>query len=58
MRGGFAEAMRDVATSYVIPICWVTARNGKPLILAYTEPPSSNARCDERHTSSFLLSIN
>jgi hypothetical protein len=33
MRSGLAEAMRDVAASYVIPICWITARNGKPLIL-------------------------
>jgi hypothetical protein len=27
---GLAEAMRDVAASYVIPICWIIARNGQP----------------------------
>jgi hypothetical protein len=25
--------MRDVAASYVIPICWITVREGKPFIL-------------------------
>jgi hypothetical protein len=33
LRGGLAKAMRDVAASYVIPICWITARDRKPLIL-------------------------
>lgn len=33
MRGGLADAMRGVAASYVIPICWITARDRKPLIL-------------------------
>ena len=33
MRGGLAKAMRDVAASYVMPICWITARDRKPLIL-------------------------
>ena len=31
MRGGLAKAMRDVAASYVMPICWITARDRKPL---------------------------
>lgn len=33
MRGGLAKAMRDLAASYVMPICWITARDRKPLIL-------------------------
>ena len=33
MRGGLAKAMRDVAASYVMPICWITAHHRKPLIL-------------------------
>lgn len=33
MRGGLADAMRDIAARYVIPICWITARDGEPLIL-------------------------
>jgi hypothetical protein len=33
MRGGLAKAMRDLAASYVMPICWITARDRKPWIL-------------------------
>jgi hypothetical protein len=33
MRNGLAKAMRDVAASYVMPTCWITARDRKPLIL-------------------------
>jgi hypothetical protein len=33
MRSGLAKAMRDVAASYVMPICWITARDHKPFIL-------------------------
>jgi hypothetical protein len=33
LRGGLAKAMRDVAASYVIPICWITARERRPFIL-------------------------
>lgn len=33
MRGGLAKVMRDIAASYVIPICWITAEDRKPLIL-------------------------
>ena len=33
MRGGLAKAMRDVAANNVMPICWITARDRKPLIL-------------------------
>lgn len=33
MRGGLAAALRDIAASYVIPLCWIIARNGKPVIL-------------------------
>src|SRR5258708_10679969 len=33
MRGGLAKAMRDVAASYVMPICWITARDREPFIL-------------------------
>lgn len=33
MRGGLAEAMRNIAANYVMPICWITARDRKPLIL-------------------------
>lgn len=33
MRGGLANSMRDIAAKYVIPICWIIARDGKPFIL-------------------------
>ncbi|EFI52994.1 hypothetical protein AfiDRAFT_0981 [Afipia sp. 1NLS2] len=33
MRGGLAEAMRNIAANYVMPICWITAHDRKPLIL-------------------------
>jgi hypothetical protein len=33
MRGGLAKAMRDLAASYVMPICWITARDRKPFNL-------------------------
>jgi hypothetical protein len=33
MRGGLAEAMRDLAARYVMPICWITASERKPCIL-------------------------
>lgn len=33
MRGGLAKAMRDIAASYVMPLCWITARDRKPFIL-------------------------
>jgi hypothetical protein len=33
MRGGLAKVMRDLAASYVMPICWITARDRKPWIL-------------------------
>ena len=32
-RGGLAEAIQDVAASYVIPVCWITARDRRPWIL-------------------------
>jgi hypothetical protein len=33
MRGGLAKAMMETAASYVMPISWITGRDGKPSIL-------------------------
>jgi hypothetical protein len=33
MRGGLAAVMRDIAAGYVIPLFWIIARGGKPVIL-------------------------
>jgi len=33
MRSGLAKEMRDLAARYVMPICWITARDRKPWIL-------------------------
>lgn len=33
MCGGLAAAMRDIAARYVMPICWLCALEGKPVIL-------------------------
>lgn len=33
LRSGLADVMRNIAGSYVIPICWIAARNGKPCAL-------------------------
>ena len=33
LRGGLAEQFQKISASYVLPICWLCADNGKPLIL-------------------------
>lgn len=33
LRDGLADVMRGIAASYVIPICWIAARDGRPCIL-------------------------
>lgn len=33
MRGGLASALMETASKYVIPICWITARDRKPWII-------------------------
>jgi hypothetical protein len=33
LRGGLAEALQMAAAQYVLPICWIAAESGRPLIL-------------------------
>jgi hypothetical protein len=33
LRGGLAAALRDTAARHVIPICWISARDGKPWLI-------------------------
>ena len=33
LRNGLAEQFRDLAASYVMPICWITAENGRPKLI-------------------------
>jgi hypothetical protein len=33
LRGGLAKALMETAAAYVMPICWVAARDGKPWII-------------------------
>lgn len=33
MKGGLAEALRDIAARYVLPICWVSARDHRPWLI-------------------------
>lgn len=33
LRGGLADAFKDIAARYVIPICWIVAQDGRPLIV-------------------------
>jgi hypothetical protein len=33
MKGGLAKALMETAAQYVIPICWIAASSGKPLLI-------------------------
>jgi len=33
LRSGLADAMKHAAAMYVMPVCWITARDGRPAIL-------------------------
>lgn len=59
MRGGLATAMRDVAASYMMPICWITARPASPSSSTTAHPFSWIAapdRSSSRRTMSTRVS--
>lgn len=53
MRGGLAKALMETAAKYVMPICWITARDRKPWII-----DSGSAFILDCGTGPFLVTAN
>ena len=53
MRGGLAAVMRDIAAGYVIPLFWIIAQGGRPVIL-----DNGSAFLLDYGTAPFLVTAN